>query len=100
MADLGDVEQGLVGGGGGGDEGGREGGLWAGHRPRKLRKFAQSLNIFYIFDILGSSAMYTGNIVWYGSTKFDQEPRYLKPPFRCLDLIYLIKCKLSKFSQP
>ena len=61
MADLGDVEQGLVGGGGGGDEGGREGGLWAGHRPRKLRKFAQSLNIFYIFDILGSSAMYTGN---------------------------------------
>ena len=58
------------------------------------------LNIFYsfdTFDILGSSAMYTGNIVWYGSTKFDQEPRYLKPPFRCLDLI---KCKLSKFSQP
>lgn len=52
MADLGDVEQGLVGGGGGGDEGGREGGLRAGHRPRKLRKFAQTLNIFeYILFI-------------------------------------------------
>ena len=51
MADLGDVEQGLVGGGGG-DECGREGGLRAGHRPRKLRKFAQTLNIFeYILFI-------------------------------------------------
>ena len=48
MANLGDVEQGLVGGGGG-DECGREGGLRAGHRPRKLREFAQSLNIFGIF---------------------------------------------------